>query len=101
MRNWQAWTCTLITFTGSGTIRSSIKQLQCNAYYFTGPKYRSQQSRNLGNPYKMAAKLCQFRTLIAGSGTKKLVNNPGEDFGRIHSSVYRRWPKRSRIEQSI
>ena len=37
MRNWQAWTCTLITFTGSGTIRSSIKQLQCNAYYFTGP----------------------------------------------------------------
>src|SRR5512144_2298891 len=37
MRTWQAWTCTLITFTGSGTIRSSIKQLQCNAYYFTGP----------------------------------------------------------------
>ena len=44
MRNWQAWTCTLITFTGSGTIRSSIKQLQCNAYYFTGP---NQVTRNI------------------------------------------------------
>ena len=32
-------------------------------------QYRSQQSRNLGNPYKLAAKLCQFRSLIAGSGT--------------------------------
>ncbi|MBV8127150.1 MAG: hypothetical protein JO114_05720 [Planctomycetaceae bacterium] len=34
------------------------------------PEYRSQQSRNLGNPYKMAEKLRQFRSLIAGSGTE-------------------------------
>ena len=33
-------------------------------------QYRSQQSRNLGNPYKMAAKLCQFRSGIAGSGSE-------------------------------
>src|SRR6266511_6258814 len=59
MRNWQAWTCTLITFTGSGTIRSSIKQLQCNAYYFTGP-YHPCQDQSL----KPAEALQTFKTLI-------------------------------------
>ena len=38
-------------------------------------QYRSQQSRNLGNPYQMAAKFCQFRSLIAGSGTQRLDLN--------------------------
>ena len=38
-------------------------------------QYRSQQSRNLGNPYKMAAKLCQFRSLIAGSGTQPVTGH--------------------------
>src|SRR3954451_18629089 len=43
MKTWQAWTCTLITSTESGTIPSSIKQLECNAYYFTGPQRRKGQ----------------------------------------------------------
>ena len=36
--NWQPWICILTASTESGTIRSSIKQLKCNDYFFTSPK---------------------------------------------------------------
>src|SRR5512135_1319573 len=78
MRNWQAWTCTLITFTGSGTIRSSIKQLQCNAYYFTGPKK--------DGPLDIELEAASVEELLDDSLAPRLLPEPLEDQGGSDAS---------------